>query len=62
MSRHKNKQHSDIEDLLRAADTPAPTPKPIASPIPKIHLPKEEPDPTKPIDWFESYERHVRRD
>lgn len=60
-TKRPSRQHSNIDDLLRAADTPAPTPNPIASPLPKIQLPKEEPkapDPTKPLEWFDAYERH----
>jgi hypothetical protein len=55
MSRQKNKQHNSVEELLRAAETPAPTPKPIASPIPKIRLPEEAPQ--APLDWFSAYEK-----
>lgn len=58
-TKRPSRQHSGIEDLLRAAEIPAP--KPTASPLPKIQLPKEEPkapDPTKPLEWFDAYERH----
>jgi hypothetical protein len=54
-AKRPSRQHSGIEDLLRAADTPAPTPKPIASPLPKIQLPKEVPQ--APLDWFSAYEK-----
>lgn len=60
--KRRSRQHSGIEDLLLPAETSsAPTPKLIASPLPKIQFPKEEPkapDPTKPLEWFDAYERH----
>ena len=61
-TKRPSRQHSSIEDLLRAAETFLHQHlNPIASPLPKIQLPKEEPkapDPTKPLEWFDAYERH----
>lgn len=28
----------------------------------KIDLPKEEPNPDQPLNWFSAYERHAGRD
>jgi hypothetical protein len=56
------KQHSGIEDLLRAADVQQ-QPKPITTGYPKIKLePVQESDVSKPLDWTSAYERHAQRE
>jgi len=68
MSRRRKKTLLDssvntarMMDVLRSRQSP----KKATKAIPTIQLPEAEtktPDPAKPIDWFESYERHVARD
>lgn len=67
MSRkHKNSQPDpDVNtakmlDVLQAGSQQ--TPKKSATQYPKIKLPVQEPDASKPLDWFSAYQRHADRD